>query len=68
MDPQGNSPGILHDWCGLKAPHTPRHSSATDRRDGQIGRIRQLRGEQTAKFRGRTTGPGNAPDQRKTSI
>ena len=32
------------------SPHTPRHSRATDRRDGQIGKTRQLRGEQTTKF------------------
>ena len=47
-------------FFGRKAPHIPRHRCATDGHDGQIGRTRQLRGEQTTKFQGSTTGPGKA--------
>ena len=46
----------------IRKPRIPlRHSRATERRDEQIGRTRQFRGEQTAKFQGSTTGPGKAP-------
>ena len=42
-------PRNLPQLVRFESPRTPRRSWATDRRDGQIGKTRQLRGEQTAK-------------------
>ena len=61
--PSGKCPRNLPRLMMLEAPHIPRHSRATDRRDGQIGRTRQLRGEQTATFQGNATGPVKAPSK-----
>ena len=38
-------PRNLPRLVSFESPHTPRHSRATDRRDRQIGKARQLHGE-----------------------